>query len=196
MLHTFTALSKPVVAFLSDKVFSTRLFAGVFGVALLIASSKFTVPFYPVPVTMQVFVVLLLPVLYGPMAIVSVLAYLGLGLAGLPVFAGSPERGLGLAYILGPTGGYLLGFFLASLFLNFMLRLNSQPPAFTRALVLLAGIGCIYAPGVIVLFSYLQSWEKAFALGITPFILSDVLKALVVLLLWPVCRKNTAKTNL
>ena len=79
------------------------------GSLLLWASAKVQVPFYPVPITMQTGVVLLLGIAYGPrLAVATVLLYIAEGAVGLPVFAGTPERGIGLPYILGPTGGYIV----------------------------------------------------------------------------------------
>src|SRR5690606_14969027 len=83
----------------------------VLGTLLLTASAKIQVPFWPVPMTMQTFVVLFLGAALGPrLGALTVLLYLAQGALGLPVFAGTPEKGIGLAYMLGPTGGYLIGF--------------------------------------------------------------------------------------
>src|SRR5690606_39847996 len=83
----------------------------VLGTLLLTASAKIQVPFWPVPMTMQTFMVLFLGAALGPrLGALTVLLYLTQGAAGLPVFAGTPEKGLGIAYIAGPTGGSLLGF--------------------------------------------------------------------------------------
>ena len=85
------------------------------GVALLTLSAKIKIPFYPVPVTMQTFVVLALGIAYGSkLGASTVLLYLAVGVIGLPVFAGTPEKGMGLVYMMGPTGGYLLGFVIAA----------------------------------------------------------------------------------
>lgn len=83
----------------------------VVGVAALSLSAKIQIPFWPVPMTLQTLVVLLIGAGAGARAgVVTVAAYLAVGAAGFPVFAGSPERGIGLAYMAGPTGGYLIGF--------------------------------------------------------------------------------------
>ena len=84
-------------------------------VGLITLSAKITVPFWPVPMTMQVAAILLVAGLGGlRFGASSVAAYLAAGAAGLPVFAGTPEKGIGLAYMVGPTGGYLLGFLVAA----------------------------------------------------------------------------------
>ena len=78
------------------------------GAALLTLSAKVNIPFYPVPMTMQTFAVLVIGMAFGPsLAIGTVGLYLMLGALGLPVFSGTPERGIGWAYMVGPTGGYL-----------------------------------------------------------------------------------------
>ncbi len=85
------------------------------GTALLTLSAKLKVPFYPVPMTMQTLVVLVLGAAYGSrLAAATVALYLLQGAMGLPVFADTPERGIGLAYMMGPTGGYLVGFVVAA----------------------------------------------------------------------------------
>ena len=85
------------------------------GSILLALSSKFKIPFYPVPMTMQTFVVLLLGVAFGwKIALATICLYLFEGAIGLPVFSGTPEKGIGLIYMFGPTAGYLLGFLFAA----------------------------------------------------------------------------------
>ena len=84
------------------------------GTILLAVSAKIKIPFWPVPMTMQTFVVLLLGIIYGwKLGLFTVSLYLLEGIAGLPVFAGTPEKGLGLVYFTGPTMGYLIGFLVA-----------------------------------------------------------------------------------
>ena len=85
------------------------------GTLVLAISAKIQVPFYPVPMTMQTFVVLVIGMTYGwRMGGATILLYLAEGAVGLPVFAGTPEKGIGVAYMLGGTGGYLLGFLIAA----------------------------------------------------------------------------------
>ncbi len=81
------------------------------GTALLTIAAKIQVPFYPVPMTIQTFVVLALGMAYGwRLGGATLILYLAEGAVGLPVLAGTPEKGIGLAYMLGGTGGYLIGF--------------------------------------------------------------------------------------
>ena len=87
------------------------LFVIILGSIALTISAKIKIPFYPVPMTMQTFVVLLLGLSFGyKIGLSAVGLYLLEGIAGLPVFSNSPERGIGLVYFTGPTMGYLIGF--------------------------------------------------------------------------------------
>jgi biotin transport system substrate-specific component len=144
------------------------------GTALLIASAKIQVPFYPVPMTMQTMVVLLLGMTLGPrLALAAVLVYLTQGALGLPVFAGTPEKGIGLAYMAGPTGGYLAGFALAAWVAGMVAGRRRDLKLLTMAA--LAGILAIYVPGALWLAT-LVGLEKAVVAGLVPFVLGDLLK--------------------
>ena len=90
------------------------LLAVILGTIALTISAKIKIPFYPVPMTMQTFVVLFLGVSLGyKIGLASVGLYLLEGIAGLPVFSNSPEKGVGIVYFTGPTMGYLIGFLTA-----------------------------------------------------------------------------------
>ena len=98
------------------------LFLAILGSILLAVSAKIKIPFYPVPMTMQTFVVLFLGIFLGwRLGLFTVTLYLLEGIAGLPVFAGTPEKGLGLVYFTGPTMGYLIGFLAAVLFYDILI---------------------------------------------------------------------------
>ena len=87
----------------------------ILGSIALTISAKIKIPFYPVPMTMQTFMVLFLGVSFGyKIGLASVALYLFEGIIGLPVFSNSPEKGVGLVYFTGPTMGYLIGFLIAS----------------------------------------------------------------------------------
>ncbi|MEE2745676.1 MAG: biotin transporter BioY, partial [Pseudomonadota bacterium] len=89
--------------------------------SLLVLSAKVQVPFYPVPMTMQTFAVLMVSMVCGSrLGALTVLIYLIEGLFGLPVFAGTPQKGIGISYMLGPTGGYLVGFFISSIVVGYL----------------------------------------------------------------------------
>ena len=90
------------------------VFFALIGSIILAVSSKIKIPFYPVPMTMQTLVVLMIGISFGwKLGLATVSLYLFEGLIGLPVFSGTPEKGIGLIYFTGPTMGYLLGFLVA-----------------------------------------------------------------------------------
>lgn len=148
------------------------------GSLLLWLSAKVQVPFYPVPMTMQTAVVFLLGIAYGwRLAMATVLLYLAQGAAGLPVFAGTPEKGIGLPYMLGPTGGYLLGFAAAAAITGWAGE-RSRHWLATGLGVFLA-TAAIYVLGAGWLASFV-GFEKALTLGVVPFLLGDLLKLALV----------------
>jgi biotin transport system substrate-specific component len=150
----------------------------VFGSLLLALSAKVQVPFWPVPMTMQTFVVLMLGAAYGwRLGGATVLLYLAEGALGLPVFAGA---GAGPAYMMGPTGGYLAGFLVAAVATGFLVErgLVGRDGGRNLALLTLAmliGHALILAPGVAWL-ALTIGWTKAVAVGLTPFWAATVLK--------------------
>jgi biotin transport system substrate-specific component len=150
----------------------------VLGTLLLTLSAKLKVPFYPVPMTMQPAVLLLLGVAYGPrLGVATVLLYLAEGALGLTVFAGTPERGIGLAYMAGPTGGYLASFPLMTLVAG--LAAERARGWLGLGLGLLLAVAVNYALGVAWLAGFV-GLEKAVAVGVLPFLLGDLLKLLLV----------------
>jgi biotin transport system substrate-specific component len=156
------------------------------GIGLLTASAWFSVPFYPVPMTMQTLAVLVLGGLLGPrLGAGAVAGYLALGLAGAPVFHG----GIGGAAVLaGPTGGYLVGFLPAVFLMGLAGRRArivgaGQTGWLREAAVLVAGAllaeATIYALGVPWLSLYTGGFRSAVAVGLVPFLLGDLLKMAV-----------------
>lgn len=163
---------------LSKSLFATVAIA-VAGSLLLWASAKIKVPFWPVPMTMQPFVILALGLALGwRRAELAVALYLAEGAAGLPVFTDSPQRGIGLAYMVGPTGGYLAGFLAAAVAVGWLAERGFARSIGMAFLVCLAGIALIYLPGGAWLAGFV-GFEKAIAFGVTPFIAGDALKALL-----------------
>jgi biotin transport system substrate-specific component len=163
---------------------ATKALVVLLGSIALTISAKLKVPFYPVPMTMQVFVVLALGLILGfRLGVATVLLYLAEGAFSLPVFAGTPERGLGLAYMMGPTGGYLLGYLLAVAAVGWLAEwgwARRLPEAVALAFF---GLLIIYVPGLLWLGAVL-GWDKPiFEYGFTPFILGDAVKVLVAALL-------------
>ena len=149
----------------------------VLGSALLWASAKVQIPFYPVPMTMQTFVVLALGMAYGwRLGAATLGLYLLEGAFGLPVFAGTPEKGIGLAYIAGPTGGYLVGFLLAAAACGWLAERGWDRSVAKTAAAMLIGNVVIYLPGLLWLGA-LVGWDKpVLAWGLTPFLLGDLTK--------------------
>ena len=143
---------------------------------LLTVSAKVQVPFYPVPMTLQTLVVLLIGVAFGwRMGFATVLVYLAQGAMGLPVFAGTPEKGLGLLYMAGPTGGYLVGFALAAATTGWLAERGLDRSAIGTAIAMVAGNALIYACGLIWLSNFV-GMEKAVTLGMAPFLFGDLVK--------------------
>ena len=144
------------------------------GSVLLAISAKIKIPFYPVPMTMQTFVVLFLGISFGyRIAIATVSLYLIEGILGLPVFSNSPERGIGLAYFTGPTMGYLIGF-LTACFLASYIKVSDNYIIVITKLVL--SVSSIYILGILWLGT-LIGWDKPiFELGVAPFLLAEVFK--------------------
>ncbi len=158
----------------------------VAGSALLIISAKIKIPFYPVPLSMQTFVVLMIGMVYGwKLGSATVLLYLVEGAIGLPVFSGTPERGIGIAYMVGPTGGYLLGFLFAAALVGWLAERGWGRNLVSAFGAMLLGNLLIYTLGLLWLGSVV-GWDKpVLAYGLTPFILGDLLKIVVATLLLP-----------
>lgn len=162
----------------SDQKLVRAAVLALIGSLLLWASAKVQVPFYPVPMTMQTAVVFLLGIAYGPkLAVGTVLLYIAEGAMGLPVFAGTPERGIGLPYILGPTGGYIASWLLAAAITGYVAERRQHWLAIGSS-VLVATL-LIYLLGAAWLAGFVGV-EKALALGVVPFLLGDAVKIALV----------------
>ena len=163
-----------------------KIILAIVGTAVLAISAKVQIPFWPVPMTMQTFVVLVLGIAYGArLGAVTVGLYLIEGAAGLPVFA----TGSGLAYIVGPTGGYLIGFLLASYVIG-MLANRGWDRSMTKTLgAMLAGTVIIFFLGIVWLSTFI-GFEKAIAVGLTPFLLSEGLKIALAVIIMPLLWKR------
>ncbi len=144
------------------------------GSLLLTISSKISIPFYPVPMTMQTFVVVLLGITFGwKIGLATISLYLLEGIIGLPVFAGTPEKGVGLAYFMGPTMGYLIGFLFATFIAGY---LNLNKNMFIVFLKLILSVSTIYIFGILWLGN-LIGWDKpVLELGLVPFLLAELFK--------------------
>ena len=166
----------------NNKIIKIIIFA-LIGSILLTISAKIKIPFYPVPMTMQTFVVLFLGISLGyKIGLATIGLYLIEGIAGLPVFSNSPEKGIGLLYFTGPTMGYLIGFMVAVYLSGFFKFDNNFFKNFAR---LLFSVSFIYLLGLIWLGS-LIGWEKPiFKLGAQPFLLAELFKISLLALIVP-----------
>ena len=176
----------------------------VLGTLLLTISAKIKIPFYPVPMTMQTFVVLFLGITLGPkISLFTISLYLLEGIFGLPVFAGTPEKGIGFIYFAGPTMGYLIGFLVAtylagyfkyencldfnrfklnkdsSFFLSIDTMFSVITILFKNLIKLIVSVSFIYIFGLLWL-GFLIGWDKPiFQLGVQPFLLAELFKMLI-----------------
>ena len=153
------------------------LFLALIGSIILAISSKIKIPFYPVPMTMQTMVVIMIGVGFGyKLGLATVALYLVEGIIGLPVFSGTPEKGIGLIYFTGPTMGYLLGFLVAAFISGKFVYDNNLIKNFFK---LFFATSFIYILGMIWLGN-LIGWDKPiFKLGAQPFLLAELLKILI-----------------
>ena len=187
-----------------NKVFKIILIA-ILGSLILTISAKIKIPFYPVPMTMQTFVVLFLGIALGAkIGLLTVSLYLFEGIFGLPVFAGTPEKGIGFIYFTGPTMGYLIGFLVATYIAGYFkyencfdiqkFKLNKELPLFLAILdaastvialsfknfiKLIFAVSFIYIFGLLWL-GFLIGWDKPiFQFGAQPFLLAELFKMLI-----------------
>jgi biotin transport system substrate-specific component len=144
------------------------------GSTALAISAKIKIPFYPVPMTMQTFIVMFLGISFGyKIGLATVGLYLLEGIVGLPVFSNSPERGVGLVYFTGPTMGYLIGFLTACFFASFVKKNDNYFIIFSK---LILSVSTVYILGIFWL-GIVLGWDKPIIqLGATPFILAELTK--------------------
>ena len=154
-----------------------KIFIALIGTIILAISSKIKIPFYPVPMTMQTLVILMIGIVFGwRLGVVTIALYLFEGIIGLPVFSGTPEKGIGLMYFTGPTMGYLIGFLVAVFFAG---KFNYDNNLIKNFLKLSFAISFVYILGLIWLGG-LIGWDKPiFKLGAQPFLLAELFKILI-----------------
>ena len=167
-------------SFQAQKILKYIIIAFI-GSILLTISAKVKIPFYPVPMTMQTFVVLFLGVSFGyKIGLATVGLYLFEGIIGLPVFSNSPEKGIGLVYFTGPTMGYLVGFLGATFLAGY---LNFKTNIISIFFKLILSVSVIYILGILWLGN-LIGWDKpVIQLGASPFLLAELFKILILTLL-------------
>ena len=162
-----------------DIIWIQRMVLVALGIAFLIiaAKVKLILPFSPVPVTLGTFAVLTIGTTYGQrLGLMTIFGYLLIGMLGFDVFANSSAEANGLAYMLGGTGGYLIGYCFAIMALGFFAKLNWDRNIFKLSAALVFANILIYAPGLLWL-GQLYGWDQPIiAWGLTPFIVGDILK--------------------
>ena len=165
-----------VKSFKTSKLLKYIFFA-LIGSIILAISSKIKIPFYPVPMTMQTLVVLIIGIAFGwKLGLATISLYLFEGIIGLPVFSGTPEKGIGFVYFTGPTMGYLIGFLVAVYFAG---KFNYDKNLLKNFFKLTFATSFIYFLGMAWLGN-LIGWEKPiFKLGAQPFLLAELLKILI-----------------
>lgn len=166
-----------------------RVLLVAIGIAALTIAAKIKVPFWPVPITMQTFAVLTIGAAYGlRLGVATLLGYLAVGALGFDVFTQSTAENNGLAYMAGPTGGYLVGFALAAGLLGWLARLGWDRSHARMALAMLLGNLVIYVPGLLWLghlFAAKHGWATVLDWGLWPFLLGDALKLALAALIFP-----------
>lgn len=158
------------------------------GIAAMAILAKIKVPMWPspVPITMQTFGLLLIGTAYGPrLGLATMFGYMLVGALGFDVFTGSSAENNGLAYMMGGTGGYLVGYLIATFALGYLARLGWDRNVGLSMLAMLLASVAIYVPGLLWLHQFASGWAQTFAWGITPFLIGDAMKLILAALLVP-----------
>ena len=174
----------------SSWTLAVKVFLVAIGSLLLATSAQVKIPLYPVPVTGQTLVVLLIGMVYGPrLGGLTIATYLLQGVIGLPVFAGGA---FGIATLLGPTGGYLGGFLIAAVVMGFLAERGMGRGIMSTVIAMMIGNTIIYVTGASWLASFIGA-EKAWTSGVLPFLYGDVLKLVVAAGLMPMAWRLVKK---
>ena len=188
MLRSDAVISEALWPSVGDKAANWLRAAALMalGVAAMAIAAKIKVPFWPVPVTMQTFVVLTVGAAYGArLGVATMLAYLVVGALGFDVFTSSSASANGLGYMLGATGGYLVGFVVAAGVLGHLARAGWDRSFGGMALAMLIGNAIIYVPGILWL-GEVVGWDKpVLQWGFTSFLLGDLAKLALAAMLFP-----------
>ncbi|TRL39706.1 biotin transporter BioY [Rhizobium straminoryzae] len=159
------------------RTLSRQAALAVGGAALITLSAKLQIPFWPVPMTLHTLAVMAIAVAAGPrLALATLATYLAAGAAGLPVFSGTPERGIGIAYMMGPTGGYLAGYLISA---GVTAWLAKGRGTLGRIGAMLCGLAVIYALGLAWLAQFVPG-DRVMAVGLLPFLPADLVKVALV----------------
>lgn len=170
----------------------------VLGIAALAIAAKIKVPMWPspVPVTMGTFAVLTIGAAYGPrLGLATILGYMIIGAIGFDVFASSSAEKNGLTYMMGGTGGYLMGYVLATLALGWAARKGWDRSVVWMAVAMLIGNVLVYVPGVLWLHQFTSGWEQTLQWGLTPYLIGDAMKLALAALLLPAVWKLVGRAR-
>ena len=163
---------------ISENIFGTHFFSKyyltILGVILLTVSSKISIPFYPVPMTLQTLVVYFIAASMGMVGFYSTFIYVVLGTLGLPIFA----NGGGIGYIVSPTFGFLYGMVVSSFFISLFLNKELNTNLVKLSLIITIGAVIIFLCGLSHL-SFFIGFEQAVTVGLMPFLYSEFLKILL-----------------
>jgi biotin transport system substrate-specific component len=190
---TQPALAPTLLPFAGNRI-AQEVVLVLAGTALIAIAAKIKVPFYPVPMTLQTLAIMLIAASYGfRLGTVTVIAYLGEGLLGLPVFTNTPPAAAGPLYFLGPTGGFLLGFVVLAMVVGYLADRGWDRSVVRLFIAIFAGQVVLFALGFTWLawFAQLSSGamglgvEKALVAGVTPFIWAGLLKGALAAFLVP-----------
>ncbi|MEQ1950805.1 biotin transporter BioY [Mesorhizobium sp. CN2-181] len=155
---------------------ATQIFLAVAGTLLLTVSAKTKVVLGPVDLSLQTLAVFLIAIAFGRrLAVATLLLYLAQGALGFPVFQSTPEKGIGLAYMVGPTGGYLAGFVVMAAIAGWAADRGWDRNPFKLFSALLVAEIVMLAMGFGWL-AHLIGAEKAWQFGVAPFIVPDLIK--------------------
>lgn len=168
----------------------------VLGIVVLAAAAKIKLPMWPVPMTMGTFAVLSIGAAYGPrLGLTTILGYMIVGALGFDVFAGTSAETYGLSYMMGGTGGYLVGYVMAALALGVLARAGWDRSVGKMAAAMAIGNALIYVPGLIWL-GMLYGWDKPILeWGLTPFLVGDAIKLALAAVLLPAAWKLVGRAR-
>jgi biotin transport system substrate-specific component len=165
----------------------------VIGSLIVAAAAQVNVPMQPVPMTLQTLAVLAVGAALGArLGLAALVLYAAEAAVGLPVLA---EMKAGLPFLLGPTGGYVLGFVLAAGLVGYLAERGFDRSMPRMAVAMLLGAALIYVPGLLWLSGFVGGFDKAVTLGFTPFVLGDLVKAAIAAIVFPAVWKLLGETR-
>lgn len=192
-------LSEAVLPAEGTRLLLKRIALVVIGIAALAVAAKIKIPFWPVPVTMQTFVVLTVGAAYGMrLGVATIVGYLLIGALGFDVFTSSTAENYGLAYMMGGTGGYLVGFALAAAVLGWLARQGWDRSVVKMAGAMVIGNAIIYVPGLLWLghlYAETKGWATVLDWGLWPFLAGDALKLALAAMLLPLAWKAVGRAR-